>query len=152
MVQLDDKLNVKPSLSNRYNVSSDGLDYEFFLRDDVFFHDHKLFDLGKGRKVVAKDFEYSFNRLIDKNLAAPGAWVMQNVESYKAQNDSVFTIRLKKPFSAFLSLLSMKYCSVVPHEIIDGGNFNNEPVGTGPFKFQLWKEDFVVIRRHPYNG
>ena len=45
----------------------------------------------------------------------------------------------------------MKYCSVVPHEIIDGGNFNNEPVGTGPFKFQLWKEDVKLVLRKNEN-
>ena len=118
------------------------VNYTFILRDDVFFHDHDLFNNGKGRQVKAKDFEYSFARLIDKDLAAPGAWVMGNVESFKAKNDSTFTLRLKKPFPAFLSLLSMQYCSVVPHEIVKGGNFNHHPIGTGPFKFQLWKEVF----------
>ena len=102
LVQLDNELNVRPSLASRYEISSDGLDYTFLLRNDIFFHDHDLFVNGKGRQVLAKDFEYSFSRLVDKDLAAPGAWVMGNVESFKAKNDSTFTFRLKSPFPAFL--------------------------------------------------
>ena len=119
LVQLDDNLNVKLSLANSYTITPDGLNYIFILRDDVFFHDHDLFNNGKGRQVVANDFEYSFSRLIDKDLAAPGAWVMGNVDSFNAKNDSTFTLTLKKPFPAFLSLLSMQYCSVVPREIVE---------------------------------
>ena len=43
LVQLDNNLNVKSSISNSYNVSPNGLNYTFILRDDVFFHNHKLF-------------------------------------------------------------------------------------------------------------
>ena len=150
LVQLDGKLNIKLSLANSYIITPNGLNYIFVLRDDVFFHDHDLFNNGKGRRVVAKDFEYSFSRLIDKDLAAPGAWVMGNVESFKAKNDSTFTFTLKKPFPAFLSLLSMQYCSVVPHEIVKAGNFNHHPIGTGPFQFQLWVDGVkLVLRRNP---
>ena len=151
LVQLDQELNVKPSLAKSYNISSDGLDYTFLLRNDIFFHDHDLFVNGKGRKVLAKDFEYSFSRLVDKELAAPGAWVMGNVKSFKAINDSIFTFKLKSPFPAFLSLLSMQYCSVVPHEIINSGDFYNHPIGTGPFKFQLWREGVKLVFRRNEN-
>ena len=56
-------------------------------------------------------------------------------------------IKLKNPFPAFLSLLSMQYCSVVPKEIIEGGNFNLHPIGTGPFKFQFWQHGVKLILR-----
>ncbi|MDG1426834.1 MAG: ABC transporter substrate-binding protein, partial [Flavobacteriales bacterium] len=104
-----------------------------------------------GRKVIAKDFEYSFNRLLSKELAAPGKWVLSNVESYKAINDSTFKVTLKKPFPAFLSLLSMQYCSVVPHEISENINFSREPIGTGPFKLQLWKDGVKLVMRKNNN-
>ena len=72
------------------------------------------------------------------------------VASYSALNDSIFKIKLQKPFPAFLSLLSMQYCSVVPKEIIDGSDFNRNPIGTGPFKFQLWEEGVkLVFRKNP---
>jgi peptide/nickel transport system substrate-binding protein len=92
--------------------------------------------------------EYSFRRLVDPATASPGAWIFSQVEqtsrgySFHALNDSVFEIRLKKPFTALLGLLSMQYCSVVPHEAIEkyGNDFRQHPVGTGPFYLKLWKE------------
>ena len=150
LVQLDDQLLVKPSIAKSWSISDDGLIYEFNLREDVFFHDDPLFLNGKGRKVVASDFEYSFSRLIDKNLAAPGAWVLSNVNNFYAVNDSTFIVELHKPFPAFLSLLSMQYCSVVPEEIVSTRNFNRSPVGTGPFKFQLWVDGVkLILRKNP---
>ncbi|MAW21039.1 MAG: ABC transporter substrate-binding protein [Flavobacteriales bacterium] len=150
LVQLDSSLIVQPSVAKYWNISPDALVYTFFLRSDVFFHDHSIFKDGKGRKVVAYDFEYSFNRLLDKKLAAPGAWVLSNIKSYSAVNDSTFRVELVKPFPAFLSLLSMQYCSVVPKEIVEGGNFHRRPVGTGPFKFQLWEDGIkLVFRSNP---
>ena len=82
LVQLDHDLNVKPSVAKSWDISSDALNYTFNLRNDVFFHDHELFKNGKGRKVNAADFEYSFKRLLDKDFAAPGAWVLGNVDSF----------------------------------------------------------------------
>ena len=151
LVQLDNKLTVKPSIAKNWHISNNALLYTFLLRDDVFFHEDKLFKNGKGRKVIAQDFEYSFNRLLDKNLAAPGAWVLSNVRSFKAENDSTFIVNLKKPFPAFLSLLSMQYCSVVPREIVEARDFNRYPVGTGPFQFQLWKDGVKLVLRKNHN-
>ena len=45
--------------------------YTFSLRNDVFFHKHQLFGKDSTRTVVAKDFEYSLNRLRSEKLAAP---------------------------------------------------------------------------------
>jgi len=150
LVQLDNELNVKPSIAKKWHISNDALVYTFLLRNDVFFHNDELFENGKGRKVIAKDFEYSFSRLLDRNLAAPGAWVLSNVNSFKAKDDSTFSIELKMPFPAFLSLLSMQYCSVVPKEIVEGRNFNQAPIGTGPFQFQLWVDGIkLVLRKNP---
>ena len=151
LVQLDHNLYVKPSIAKSWDISSNALNYTFNLRNDVYFHDHELFEDGAGRKVVASDFEYSFNRLLDQDLAAPGSWVLANVESFSTLNDSVFSIQLIKPFPAFLSLLSMQYCSVVPKEIVEAGGFNRNPIGTGPFKFQLWKDGVKLVFRKNLN-
>ena len=150
LVQLDNKLNVKSSIAKSWHISANALVYNFLLRNDVVFHDDELFEKGKGRKVIAQDFEYSFNRLLNKDLAAPGAWVLANVKSFKAINDSVFRIELNTPFPAFLSLLSMQYCSVVPKEIVEVRDFNRQPIGTGPFQFQLWEDGVkLVFRKNP---
>nr|WP_253269501.1 ABC transporter substrate-binding protein [Tenacibaculum mesophilum] len=153
LVELDDSLQVQPSIAKNWTVSEDGKTYQFELRNDVLFHKHELFGKDSTRNVIAQDFEYSFNRLLDKNVASPGGWVLQNVEKFKAENDSVFTINLKQPFPPFLGLLAMKYCSVVPKEAIDyfGNEFRANPIGTGPFQFKLWVENTkLVLRKNPF--
>ncbi len=147
LVQLNDSLLVKPSIAKSWQVDDNGSRYTFTLRDDVFFHENKLFTNINQRRVSAYDFEYSFVRLIDPKLASPGAWVMSNVKTFKAINDSIFLMELHKPFPPFLGLLSMPYCSVVPQEIIEQNVFDEQPVGTGPFRFQYWKQNVKLVYR-----
>jgi oligopeptide transport system substrate-binding protein len=151
LTQLDSNLNVKPSIAKTWEFTADGLHYTFHLRNDVYFHDHPLFKNGEGRKVVASDFVYSFQRIVDPKVASSGAWIfndkIKDATAFEALNDSTFQIHLSKPFPAFPALLSIQYCSVVPKEITEhyGKEFRNNPVGTGPFKFKYWKEAEVMV-------
>jgi len=152
LVQLNNDLEVIPDIAKEWTVSSDGLVYEFQIREDVYFHNHSAFGEQKTRRVIAPDFVYSLDRLKDPQLASPGGWVLQNVERIEAKTDEQLTIILKKAFPAFLGLLSMRYCSVVPHEIVrlEGGDFRKKPIGTGPFAFKNWEEDVkLVLRKNP---
>ena len=122
LVRLDDALIPQPCIAKSWDISDDGLLYTFHLRTDVFFHEHEL--LKGRRKVTAHDFIYSFSRVAGTSIASPGAWVFRDVavedgvHQFKAINDSTFTIKLKTTFPPFLGLLSMPYCSVVPHEVV----------------------------------
>jgi peptide/nickel transport system substrate-binding protein len=152
LVQLDDQLNIQPDIAKSWRINDSTLTYTFTLRDDVYFHKNKVFKKDSTRLVIAQDFVYSFDRLLSSRLASPGSWVLQAVESYRATNDSTFVIQLKKPFPAFLGLLSMRYCSVVPKEAIAyyGNDFRSNPVGTGPFRFKFWEENVkLVFRKNP---
>ena len=152
LVQLDDSLNVTPDLAKDWSISSDGLNYKFNLRDDVYFHKSTAFGDDQTRKVVAADFVYSLNRLRDPKVASPGGWILQNVDKIEAIKNHELKIKLKKPFPAFLGLLTMRYCSVVPWEVIKKINdkFRNQPIGTGPFHFKKWEEDVkLVLRKNP---
>ena len=153
LVQLDDSLNIKPDLAKKWTISQDGLKYTFTIKKNITFHDSNIFGKDSTRNVNAYDFEYSFKRLKDPKLGSPGSWVLNNVEKFKATNDSIFTINLKNPFAAFLGILSMKYCSVVPKEALEyyGAKFGKNPIGTGPFKFKRWEENIKLVLRKNNN-
>ncbi len=180
LVAFDDEMNVVPAIAKSWNISDDGMTYTFILRDDVYFHEDECFKSSAvsrqliansqqitTRKVVAQDFVYSFNRVLDRKLNSSGSWIFANVKSrqqttdnrqqtlvyaFEAVNDTIFKIELGQPFPAFLGILSMSYASVVPHEAVEyyGTEFGRHPVGTGPFKYQYWKEGVkLVFRKNP---
>ena len=153
LVQLNNRLEITPDIAHRWEISIDGLTYTFYLREDVYFHEHPNFGNQKTRKVTAFDFEYSLNRLLNERLASPGRWIMQNVKHFKALNHTTFEVQLHQAFPGFLGLMTMKYASVVPKEICDDPNvdFRSNPIGTGPFYAKLWVENTkLVLRKHQY--
>ena len=166
LVAFDDKMNLVPMVAKSWDISEDGLTYTFHLRDDVRFHEDTCFknhvpepvEGPATRNVTAQDFVYSFNRVVDKSLSSPGMWIFSSVKhdddqyAFTALDDTTFQIELAKPFPPFLGILSMTYASVVPHEAVEyyGDDFRSHPVGTGPFKFQYWKENVkLVFRKNP---
>lgn len=158
LVQMNDALQVEPSIAKSWKIAEDGKSYTFILRNDVFFHDDASFAGGKGRKVIASDFVYSFTRLFDAKVSSAMSLldVVDKNQSggFEAPNDSTFIIYLKENFSPFLGILTMKYFSVVPKEIVAlyGEDFRKHPVGTGPFKFKMWEEgtQLVLLKNENY--
>jgi len=157
LVEIDKEARVIPSLAKSWEISPDLKTIKFFLRDDVFFHDHPAFKNGKGRKMTADDVVFSFQRLIDPQLASPGAWIFQNkvdaVHPFEALNDSIFILRLKEPFVQIFGVLTNKYCGIVPREVVEDKNYawKQQPCGTGPFKFFKWVEGQSIILKRNSN-
>ncbi len=120
---------VKPQLATALpKVSADGLTYTIPLRQGVVFHD--------GTPFNAKAMEFSLERFI-KNGGKPSFLLSDLVDSVKASGDNELTIKLKKQFAAFPSLLAFSgTCAVSPkaYELGTGKFKPNIFVGTGPYK------------------
>lgn len=156
LMETDEQLRLVPSLAKSWEISPDGLTYTFYIRDNVYFQDNEVFPSGKGRKMTAHDLVFSFNRLIDPSTASPGAWIFNErvakTEPFTAIDDSTLQVHLSKPFRPLLQMLTMPYCSVVPHEAVEhwGKDFRSHPCGTGPFEFHYWDEgNMLVLHRNP---
>lgn len=154
LVQSDDSLNVIPCIARYWEIEEEGTKYVFHLRNDVYFHDNPCFPNGKGRKVTAYDFEFSFNRLLitpNSTAASLLSYIDKsektNFRPFQSINDSTFVIYLKQPYSVFLNILTMKYFSVIPYEAIDyyKKSFHSNAVGTGPFMLKQWEEGNKMI-------
>ena len=157
LVEIDDSLHIIPSLAKSWDISADRTVFTFHLRNDVFFHDNAAFPGNKGRKLTAKDVEYSFARIIDKKTASPGAWIfnrkVDTTQPFKTIDDTTFQLKLLRPYIPILGIISMQYCSIVPEEAVKkyGTDFRRHPVGTGPFQFVAWEEgQALILKKNPH--
>ena len=150
LVGLDENLNIQPELATSWEISDNGLTYIFNLRQDVYFHKSKIFKEEDKHLLNANDVKFSLNRLTDEKLASPGSWIMKSVKSIEVLNKFQISIKLKNRFPAFLGLLSMKYCSVIPEEVgLNKVNFRKNPIGSGPFHFKRWiPQEKLVFRKN----
>ncbi|MGE5623871.1 MAG: ABC transporter substrate-binding protein, partial [Methanocella sp.] len=78
LTQFDAKFKVVPNLAKSWTVSSDGLVYTFKLREDAKW--------SNGDKLTARDFKYSWTRLLDPatNVMSvdPGIWYIKNAKEF----------------------------------------------------------------------
>jgi len=139
-----------PGAAERWEVSQDGFVYTFYLRKDGKWSD--------GKPVTAKDFQYSFTRLLDPKTAAQYAYqgyYIKNGEKYNkgAVNDPSqlgieviddYTLRLtlESPTPYFPSLLYHTSLYPVRQDIVEkfGTNWTRAEniVGNGPFILKEW--------------
>lgn len=158
LVQFDKDLNIIPAIARSWEVSHDGLMYTFYLREGVKFHN--------GREVTAKDFIYSFTRIINPETKSTSSDFFSRILGAKefidkktkevkgliAQDKYSFKIILSEPYAPFINVLAMKGAKVVPKEAIErtGIDFGKSPVGTGPFKLVSMREgEEIVLEANP---
>ena len=163
LIKLDlPTLKIVPAVASLPDVSDDLLMYTFHLRHGVKFHN--------GREVIASDFIYSFERLMNPDEAAIPINILENVvgvDAYKAGtadhisglkmiDDYTLTITLSNVDVDFLYKLAEPGASVVPQEAVEslGRDFGRTPVSCGPFKFESWigNEITLVAFEDYYDG
>lgn len=142
------EVTVTPSLAKFWEVSDDGREYTFHLRENVIF--------SNGSPLTASDVLYTFTRLLtwpdscNRDIAEVivGAKALEQgeadrLEGFHLIDDLNFTITLEQPFEAFLACLSMPGASILDAETTEaaGERFGKNPawtVGTGPFILREW--------------
>lgn len=140
LVEVDDDLKIQPKLAESWQVSADGLTYAFKLRAGVKFHN--------GRELVAKDVQYSLERVRDLN--GPYAGLYRLIESVDVLDDQQLNVVLSQPFAPMLAYLGFSAASVVPQETVDKhGDLRQVMDGTGPFRFEEYVPEQVIrLRRN----
>ena len=152
---------IVPGLAESWTVSDDGLEYTFTLRKGVKFHTTDYFT--PTREMNADDVVFSFARQQDKEhpwhqYTAGAAWEYWNsmsmpdlVGAVEKVDDYTVKLKLTRPEAPMIANLGMDFASILSAEYADqlaaSGNMedlNQKPVGTGPFKFQVYQKDAVI--------
>lgn len=149
LVATDQQGKIIPSVATKWDVTSDGKQYTFYLRKDVKFHD--------GKPLTADDVIFTYDILSNKD----------SIYSYKSNFDLIdkvekidnYTIRVKLKDRDVFFLYNFSF-GILPKHLLPKGvdDFNNNtklhrnPIGSGPFKFKEWKtaERIVLTANKDY--
>ena len=122
-----------PSLAESWNVSKDGLTYEFVLRKGVKFHN--------GETMTAEDVKFSFERY----RGASAKELKGKVARVDAVDAHRVRFTLKHPWPDFLTFYATPATGaawIVPKKYVEqvgDDGFKKAPVGAGPYKFVAFK-------------
>lgn len=136
--------SLKTDLAEKYEISEDGLEYTFTLRDNIYFHD--------GIKITTDDIEFTINKIQDSKIKSPKRPGFYDVKVEKIDNKIIKFI-LKKPYSPFLENLTI---GILPKHLWGNLNseqfpfsqYNVEPIGSGPYKIskmETLKKNMLLI-------
>lgn len=131
-----------PRLAKSWEVSEDGMEITFVLRDDVNFHN--------GRQFKASDVELSFNRL--KDAESPKAKDYENIVKIEVIDDYNIKFSTEKLDVELLKWFAYPWTAIVPEEAVD--NLKTAPVGTGAFTLKEWvpQQRIILQRNDNYYG
>lgn len=164
---IDQDNKVQPGQAEKYEVSPDGLTWTFTMRDGLKWSD--------GTELNAKDFEYTFKRIADTNVAAPYAeTVIGMIEGYKdaiesknpeklnvkaSDDGKTLTVKLAYPCSYFDKIVAFGTMSPVQKATVEknGDSWATKPetyVCNGPYTITEWtpSEKIVCKKNENYKG
>lgn len=142
LVDIDENGEIVPMLAESYEVSDDGLEYTFRLRQGIEFHDGEPFD--------AEAVKFNLERYQEKDSVR--STEIEPVESVEAVDDSTVRVTLEEPFAPFLAVLTDRAGIMVSPKAIEegGGRVSKNPVGTGPYEFvERVRGDHITVKKNP---
>jgi peptide/nickel transport system substrate-binding protein len=148
-----DTLKLKPWLAKSYNVSDDGLEITFQLKDNIHFSD--------GAPVTADDVIFTYQTITNPDIdAANIASQYVNVDRVICVDQRAVKFIMKRPYFKALQILSFWDVGILPKHIYQfnsAAQFNkriSNPVGSGPYAFQKWDtgREIVLSRNENYWG
>lgn len=157
LTQYNANLEAVPAVAERWEFSPDGKVITYYLRDDVFWSD--------GVPVTARDFEYSWKRLLNPATAAQYAYFLFDIENAAAYNSGKITdpskvgvralsprvlqVRLKKPVVYFPSITTFMVTFPQREDIVTRyGDLWTDPahiVTDGPFTLEEWRHEYKLV-------
>jgi peptide/nickel transport system substrate-binding protein len=153
MVYDFDEVKLKGLLAESYEISKDGLEIIFHLRDDIHFSD--------GAPVTADDVVFTYNTIMDANVDAANITSLyvdvDRVEKISARDVKFY---MKRPYFKALEVCSFWDIGIYPKHIYqykDAHQFNqrvSQPAGSGPYVFERWDvgSQIVLSRNENYWG
>ena len=117
-----------PDVAEKYETVNDTT-YVFTLRKGVKFHD--------GAELTAADVKASYERILDPATGSQVFVHMKGIESVTAKDDYTVEFKLKAPQATFLAALGLTGNYIAQKKKIEAGvDFEQDAVGTGPFKLK----------------
>lgn len=125
LVEATEDMEIEPGLAESWE-QVDNTTWKFKLREGVKFHN--------GEELKASDVKFTLDRMMDSPEVAH---IVGAVESVEVEGDYTVIIKTKEPFAPILAHLSHTAASILNEKAVmeTGDDYQNNPVGTGPFKF-----------------
>ncbi|WP_370313037.1 ABC transporter substrate-binding protein [Sagittula sp.] len=135
---------VVPGLAREWEISDDGLTYTFHLVEGATFHDGTDFD--------AEDVVFSLDRARAEDSTNAQKQLFAGIDSVEAVDPATVKVTLSQPDGNLLFNLAWGDAVIVAPESID--DIKARPVGTGPFRFQDWRQgdSITLVRNDDYWG
>lgn len=156
LIAINRELQPVPQIAESWEFSDDGLSLTFHLREGVKFHD--------GVEVTARDVEYTYKTILHPHYTGVRYGTFAVIKGAEAYHDGEvdyvegieviddYTIRftterIHSPLLAEFTygILPSHILEDVPVAELEAHEFNQNPIGAGPFKFVEFRPDRYVV-------
>jgi len=146
LLRVDPDMNLLPDLAKSYEISADSKVITFILNDNILFHD--------GVALTSEDVKFTFDTILDSktNTVRRSDYIIDGKPiKFVVIDEKTIQLHLPKPFAPLLYKLTM---GIIPKHIyesqdINKSEYNQKPIGTGPFKFSRWEPaQFVLLKKN----